>query len=212
MSRPEELSPGMKWVQGPCPPVSSVVLLQWWSWASAHRLLEAVEQDNAQEKEEPNREVGNESEAALGRSLLPAEAQLLPPRPQHPLPLQLLPVVRAVESVEVEGRRDGPAAGERGGGGADGRRSGSERAARGLGGAAHVLAAEDAAVVLAAQRGTAQHQVGLADGGEALGGGSAACVAVGMIPERLLVVRRLDLRLRRRGRDAQHLVQVAARP
>uniref|UniRef100_A0A8C3BY34 18S rRNA (guanine-N(7))-methyltransferase n=1 Tax=Cairina moschata TaxID=8855 RepID=A0A8C3BY34_CAIMO len=158
MSRPEELSPGMKWVQGPCPPVSSVVLLQWWSWAGAHRLLEAVEQDNAQEKEEPNREVGNESEAALGRSLLPAEAQLLPPRPQHPLPLQLLPVVRAVESVEVEGRRDGPAAGERGGGGADGRRSGSERAARGLGGAAHVLAAEDAAVVLAAQRGTAQHQ------------------------------------------------------
>ncbi|XP_074427850.1 18S rRNA (guanine-N(7))-methyltransferase [Larus michahellis] len=147
---------------------------------------------------------------SLGLGLLPAEAQLLPPRPQQLLPLQLLPVVRPVEGVEVEGRRDGPTAG--GGGGPGRRRGWGRRAARGLGCGAHVLGAEEAAIVLAAQGGAAQHPVGLADGGETGGGGGAAGVAVRVVAERLLVVRRLDLRRRRRGRDPQHLVKVAAGP
>lgn len=44
------------------------------STAVAPLSLEAVEDSETQEEDEPNRDVGEEPEASLGRSLLPAEA------------------------------------------------------------------------------------------------------------------------------------------
>lgn len=44
--------------------------------------LEAVDESNAQEEEEPDGEIREGPEASLCRELLPPEAQLLPPRPQ----------------------------------------------------------------------------------------------------------------------------------
>lgn len=76
---------------------------------------------------------------------------------------------------------------------------------------AQVCFAEEAAVVLAAQGGTAQHYVCLGDARKALGSLGAPRVAVWVVEEALPVVGRLDLRLRGCGGDAEQLIERRAR-
>ena len=76
---------------------------------------------------------------------------------------------------------------------------------------AQVLVAQQAAVILATQGGTAQHHVSLGDAREALSSLSAPRVAVRVVEEALPVVSRLDLRLRGRGGDAEQIIERRAR-
>lgn len=74
-------------------------------------------------------------------------------------------------------------------------------------GSAQVLVGEQTSVILAAEDAAAQDQISLGDAREALGGRGAPGIAIGVVEEALPVVRRLDLGLRGRGRDAQQFIE-----